>query len=178
MSEIQPDTCLSSESVYQGSLIDVRKDTVRLPNGKTTVREVVVHPEVVVMLPVLDDGRIVFVRQYRYAAGETLLEIPAGGIDQGETADHAARREMKEETGYDVGSLERMASFYSSPGFTTELMHLYLVTDLTPGTPTEENDLIEVECLSLEEAMQQLGSGQMRDAKTIAALSLYAARHS
>jgi ADP-ribose pyrophosphatase len=177
MPDIQPETRVQSETVYHGHLIDVHKDTLRLPNGKTTVREVILHPEVVAMLPILDDGRIVFVRQYRYAAGQTLLEIPAGGIDGGETAEQAARREMKEETGYDVGALEHMASFYSSPGFTNELMHLFTVTDLTAGTPTEENDQIEIECLDLEDALQRIGSGEMRDAKTVAALTLYAAQH-
>lgn len=173
MSEIQPEEVLQSRTAFAGKLIDLRVDTVRLPNGRETDREVVVHPEVVAMLPVLDDGRLVLVRQYREAVGQVLLEAPAGGIDGNETPEEAARREMKEETGYDVGSLDLLSSFYSSPGFLTEKMHLFLVRDLTPGTPTEENDQIEVVLMTPEEAWEAVGRGEIADAKTILALALY-----
>lgn len=176
MSEIQPDELLQREKVYQGKLIDLRKDTVRLPNGKEAEREVVVHPEVVAMLPVLGDGRIVLVRQYREAVGQILLEIPAGGIDEGETPEQAVRREMKEETGYDVGSMEHLASFYSSPGFTTEKMHLYRLRDLTPGTATEENDQIEVVLMPPDGAWDAVSRGEIADAKSILALALHRGR--
>lgn len=173
MSEIEPDQVLHSETVYQGALIDLRKDTVRLPNGKEAEREVVVHPEVVTMLPVLEDGRLVLVRQYREAVGQVLLEVPAGGIDDGECPEQAVRREMKEETGFDVGSLEHLATFYSSPGFTTEKMHLYRLRDLTPGKATEENDQIEVVLMSPDDAWKAVSSGEMADAKSILALALH-----
>lgn len=173
MADIQVEEILQSETVYEGKLIDLRKDTVRLPNGKTAAREVVVHPEVIAVLPVLGDGRLVLVRQYREAVGRVLLEVPAGGIDGDETPEEAVRREMVEETGYHVGSMEQITSFYTSPGFTTELMHLFVARDLQPGTPTEENDEIEVVLLSLEEAMEQVTGGQMADAKSILALALY-----
>lgn len=173
MSDIQPDDVLHSKTVYQGKLIDLRVDTVQLPDGKEAQREVVVHPEVVAMLPVLEDGRLVLVRQYREAVGRTLLEIPAGGIDDGETPEQAVRREMKEETGYGVGSLEKLAAFYSSPGFTTEKMHLYRLHDLTPGKATEENDQIEVVSMTPEDAWNAVASGDMADAKSILALALH-----
>src|SRR5205085_1844640 len=126
-----------------------------------------VHAEVIAVLPVLDDGHLVMVRQFRKAAERVLLELPAGGIDQGESAEDAVRREMEEETGYRIGSLRHLASFFTSPGFTTELMHLYEATDLQPGEPTEETDQIEVVPLRAEEALQRLGSGELADAKTI-----------
>jgi ADP-ribose pyrophosphatase len=173
VTEIQPEEVLHSKTAFQGKLIDLRVDTVRLPNGKETDREVVVHPEVVAMLPVLEDGRLVLVRQFREAVGRTLLEAPAGGIDGDETPEEAARREMKEETGYDVGSLDLVSTFYTSPGFLTEKMYLFLVRDLAPGTPTEENDQLEVVLMTPEEAWEAVERGEMADAKSILALALY-----
>jgi ADP-ribose pyrophosphatase len=177
MTEIRAEEVLGRETVFAGKLITVRKDTVRLPNGKTTEREVVEHAEVAVIIPVLDDGRLVLVRQYREAVGKALLEIPAGGVDEGESAEEAARREMVEETGYRVGRLDRLCSFYSSPGFCTELMHLYVARGLEPGEPTEENDELEVVLLTQEDAMQRLQRGEIQDAKTVAALGVYGRPH-
>jgi ADP-ribose pyrophosphatase len=174
MPNIEPEPTVSSETAFSGKLIEVRKDIVRLPDGKTTTREIVVHAEVIAVLPLLDDGRLVMVRQFRKAAERVLLELPAGGIDEGESAEDAVRREMEEETGYRVGSLRHLASFYTSPGFTTELMHLYEATDLESGEPTEETDQIEVVPLRVEETLQQLGSGELADAKTILGLLWYA----
>ncbi|HZU13268.1 MAG TPA: NUDIX hydrolase [Chloroflexota bacterium] len=173
MSPIEPVQILSEETIYQGSLIDLKRERVRLPNGKETTREVVVHPQVVVMIPVLDDGRLLLIRQYRDAIRKETLEVPAGGIDDGETPEQAVRREMKEETGYSVGSLQAMTSFYSSPGFTTELMHLFLCQGLQPGTPTEPDDQIEPALLSLDEVMSRVWDGTIVDAKTILSLALY-----
>ncbi len=173
MPTIQPEDTIESETVFSGNLIKVRKDTVRLFEDKTTVREIVEHSEVIAVLPVLDDGRIVLVRQFRKAAEEILLEIPAGGVDEGETPEDAVRREMVEETGYRVGRLKKLFSFYTSPGFTTELMHLYEGSDLQPGTPTEETDAIEVVLMTPQEALQQVRSTAAADAKTLIAL-LYA----
>lgn len=174
MVDIKPEPTVTSETVFSGKLIDVRKDTVRLPIGRTTTREIVVHPEVVGIIPVLDDGRLVFVRQYRKAAERILLEVPAGGVDSGETPEDAVRREMVEETGYRVGSTELLTSFFTSPGFTTEYMHLYAARGLQSGAPTEETDQLEVLLLSLDEAMDRLHSGEIADAKTIIALLFYA----
>ena len=168
--DIQPEETVRSEEVFRGKLITVRKDTVRLPGGKTTEREIVVHPDVVAILPVLDDGRIVLVRQFRKATERVLLEAPAGGIDGDETPEEAVRREMIEETGYRVGSLELLYTFYTSPGFTTEKMYLYRATGLEPGKATEETDQIEVVCLTKEEAEEAIRSGQIADAKSILAV--------
>jgi ADP-ribose pyrophosphatase len=173
MPEIQPEPTVKSETVFSGHLIDLRKDTVRLPSGKTTEREIVVHPQVIAVIPVLDNGNLVFVRQYRKAADRILLEVPAGGIDGDETPEDAVKREMVEETGYRVGQARRLTGFFTSPGFTTEYMHLFLATDLQPGQPTEPTDQIEVVELSRDEAMKRLEDGEMADAKTILALLYY-----
>ena len=173
MSRIQPEVTVASHVAFDGRLITVRKETVRLPDGRTAERDIVVHPDVVAVLPILADGRVVLVRQYRKAVERTLLEIPAGGVESGEGAEDAVRREMTEETGYRVGSMELLTSFYTSPGFTTELMHLYRAWDLAPGTPTEATDQIEVVLLPLQEARAQIGN-EIQDAKTILALLGYA----
>jgi ADP-ribose pyrophosphatase len=170
MGEIVAEQTLDSDTVFEGKLVTVKRLKVRLPDGGSTEREIVEHPEVVAVIPRLDDGRIVMVRQYRKAAERVLLEVPAGGIDAGETAAEAVRREMLEETGYKVGSIRHLTSFYTSPGFTTELMHLYEATDLEAGEATEETDRIEVVLLTPDEATAQL-AGTVPDAKTLLALA-------
>ena len=176
MPDIEPEPTLSSETVFSGNLIEVRKVTVRLPSGKATTREIVVHPEVIAVVPVRDDGKLLLVRQYRKPAERIMLEVPAGGVDSGESAEEAVRREMLEETGYRVGSAELLTSFYTSPGYTTELMHLFLATKLEAGQPTEETDQIEVVPLTLAEALGRIETGEMADAKSILALLMYARR--
>jgi ADP-ribose pyrophosphatase len=173
MPDIATEPTLTSETVFDGKLIDVRKDTVRLPNGKSTVREIVVHAETIAVVPILDDGRLVLVRQYRKAADRVLLEIPAGGIDEGESREEATRREMVEETGYGVGSLQHLTSFFTSPGFTTEYMHLFEARQLQPGEATEQTDQIEVVILSREEAIDCIKTGEIMDAKTILGLMFH-----
>lgn len=170
MSEIQPEPTVRSETAFKGNLLTVRREDVQLPNGKTTVREIVDHSDVIAVLPVLDDGQIVLVRQFRKSAERVLLELPAGGIDGDESPEEAVRREMEEETGYAVESLEHLCSFYTSPGYTTEFMHLYRATGLKPGKATEETDQIEVIILPLEEALTRI-NGEVSDAKSI--LGLY-----
>ncbi|GAC1333560.1 MAG: NUDIX hydrolase [Chloroflexota bacterium] len=176
MAPIQPEVTISSETVFSGNLIDVRKDRVRLHDDRETTREIVVHPDVIAVVPVLPDGRLVLVRQFRISAKRVLLEIPAGGIDEGETPEEAAKREMVEETGYRVSNLQKLSGFFTSPGYTIEYMHLFLATDLQPGTPTEATDEIEVVEMSLDDALQRLTGGEMADAKTQLGLLLYA-RH-
>jgi ADP-ribose pyrophosphatase len=175
MTPIEPEETLSREVVFSGRLIQVCKETVRLPSGDVTTREIVVHPEVVAVLATLDDGRLVLVRQYRKAAGRILLEIPAGGVDDGETPDEAVRREMIEETGYRVGRAEHICSFYTSPGFTTEKMHLFRAFDLVPGESTEDTDQIEVVLMTPADAASCVGN-EIQDAKTILAILGFALR--
>jgi ADP-ribose pyrophosphatase len=172
MPDNESEQTVDTELAYAGRLVTVRRETVRLPDGSATTREIVVHPDGVAMLPLLADGRILLERQYRKAVDRVLLEIPAGVIDPGETPENAAHREMKEETGYTVGTLRLLTSFHTSPGFTTELMHLYEATDLEPGEPTEEQDRIEVVALSIADARQRWRDGEIADAKTILGLLL------
>lgn len=170
MADTHHEATIASHVVYEGKLVRVKSVQVQLAGGRTAVREVVEHPEVVAILPRLGDGRIVMVRQYRKAVEGLLLEVPAGGIERGETHEEAVKREMAEETGYQVGSIRHLASFYTSPGFTTELMHLYEAAVLEEGKATEDTDQIEVVLLTPDEARSALSETQA-DAKTLLALT-------
>lgn len=169
MTSQEPEPTVSSEKVFSGSLITVRKEMVRTSRGKMAERDIVEHGDTIAVLPVLDDGRVLFVRQFRKPVGEDLLEVPAGGVDRGETPEEAAHREMEEETGYRVGTLEKLCSFYLSPGYTTEYMHLFRATNLTVGERTGD-DPIRTEPISPDEARGYLRAGHICDAKTIIAM--------
>jgi ADP-ribose pyrophosphatase len=166
---------LSSETVFEGRVIGLRVDAVRLPNGRSGVREVVEHDESVVIVPVTGDGEVLLVRQYRYPVGEAILEAPAGGVDAGETPHECARRELREETGYDAGTLQSLGWFWVSPGFCTEKMHAFLAADLThsPLEP-DEDEAIETVALPARQAVERARSGDLHDSKTIAALLMAA----
>ncbi len=165
---------LRSERVFDGRLLKLRVDRVALPSGRETTREVVEHPGAVAIVPLLDDGRAVLVRQYRHAVGRALLEIPAGTLDQpGESVEDAAARELAEETGYTAARLERLAAFYPAPGFATEHMTLFLATGLTAGDQgVMEDEEITVEFVPLDEVPERLARGDFSDAKTRAGLLL------
>src|ERR1700675_1941460 len=128
---IEPEIGLSIETVYDGRLIKVVKEKVRIANGNERSREIVIHPGAVAMVVVDGDGKLIMVRQYRRAPDRVLLEIPAGTRGKGEDAEACARREVQEETGYAAGRVERLGGFYSAPGFCTEFLDCYLLTDLT-----------------------------------------------
>ena len=163
---------LRSERVFDGRLLKLRVDRVALPSGRETTREVVEHPGAVAIVPLLDDGRAVLVRQYRHAVGRALLEIPAGTLDQpGESAEDAAARELAEETGYTAARLERLAAFYPAPGFATEHMTLFLATGLTEGDQgMMEDEEITVETVELDAVPDLIARGELRDAKTLVGL--------
>ena len=163
---------LGSERVFAGKLLTVRVDRVALPGGRETAREIVEHPGAVGIVPLLPDGRVVLVRQYRHAVGRALLEIPAGTRDQpGESAEAAAARELAEETGYRAASLTRLAAFYTAPGFCTEELTLFLATGLTAGAPAAMDDeAIAVETVALDAVPALLARGEIADAKTIVGL--------
>ncbi|MFO7245266.1 MAG: NUDIX hydrolase [Thermaerobacter sp.] len=164
---------VSSRRVMRGRVFSVRRDVVRLPDGRHVRREVVEHPGAVVVAPLLDDGRILFVRQYRYAAGRHLVELPAGTLEPGEDPAATAARELQEECGCRAGRLEPLGTFYSAPGFCTELLHAYAALDLVPAAaePDPDED-IEVVVMSLQEALQQAAGGGLQDAKSLAVLLL------
>lgn len=164
---------ISSEVVFAGRVLTVRHDTVRLPDGREASREVVAHPGAVAVVPVTETGEVVLVRQFRYPVGKALLEVPAGKLDKGERPEDCARRELEEETGLRAGRLEHLASFYTAPGFTDEIMHLYVARELTPTAQnTDSDEFLEIERYTPAAAKAMVGTGEIVDAKTIVGLLL------
>jgi len=162
---------LKSRTVFKGRLISVKVDQVTEPGDVRATREVVCHPGSVVVLPRLSDGRLVLVRQFRYAAGQTLWELVAGGIERGETPREAARRELMEETGYRSTHLTPLFDFFPSPGILTEKMHLVEATGLTPAKARPEADeRIRVGRFTLRQIRGMLRSGKIKDGKTLVGL--------
>jgi ADP-ribose pyrophosphatase len=163
---------LSSELVYRGRAVSIRKVAVEMPTGRRSSRVIIEHPGSVAVVPLLDDGRLVLIRQFRLAAGGVIWEIPAGHIERGEDPEACARRELEEETGYRAGSVERLFEAYTSPGSSTELMRFFLATGLEKSEQrTEEDEIIGVEPVNVEEAVRMIASNEIRDAKSIAAIS-------
>lgn len=168
---------LSSEMLYQGKILNLRRDKVLAVGEVETYREIVEHLGGVTLAAITDEGKMVMVRQYRKAANKVVLEAPAGKMEAGEDPMLTALRELKEETGYTAGRLEYLTSFYSSIGYSEEVLHLYLATDLTPGeTDFDDTEAIEIEELDLEELRQMVLSGDIEDGKTIAAILIAAAK--
>jgi len=162
---------LQSERVYCGKVLDVKVDRVIEPGGVKATREVVCHSGSVVVLPRLADGRVLLVRQFRYAVGQSLWELVAGGIEPGETPQQAARRELIEESGYRAGAVRPLFTFYPSPGFLTEEMHLIEARRLARTTARPEADeLIEVGRFSVQELFRKLRAKEIRDGKTLVGL--------
>jgi len=153
----------------------MRVDSVVKPNGKKTTREVVEHVDCVVILPIDSKGNVLLVRQFRHAVGKELLELPAGSIDPGETPEQAAVRELREETGYKPGKLERLGGFYAAPGYCTEYLHFFRATQFEKSPLTaEDTDEIEVVPISPADVPGLVASGQICDAKTIAGFRMAA----
>lgn len=149
---------------------------MELAGGYVTHREVVVHPGAVAIAPVDDAGNLVLVRQYRYPVLEELVEVPAGKLEKGEDPLGTARRELAEETGLTADTMQPMAVFYTTPGFCDEKMHLFLATGLHPAATADihpdADEVIQVDCVPLDEAVQMCADGRIRDAKTISAVFL------
>lgn len=167
---------LSSQSIYNGRILNLRLDEVELPNGNRTKREVVEYAGAVAVVALNSREEVLMVRQFRYAVGEEIMEIPAGKMEPGEDPESTARRELSEETGYEAASWRRLTSFYSTPGFTTEKLYLYLALDLKyTGQHTDEDEFVQVESIPLEKALYMIESEEIKDAKTI--VGLLAAKH-
>ena len=162
---------VSSRLIYDGRVVKLRVDTVRLPSGQTAQREIVEHRGAVAMVALDVDGNVLLVRQYRKPAERFLLEIPAGTLDPGEAPEACARRELVEETGHEPGRLVPLAGFYSSPGFCTEYLHVYLATDLRParGHPDVDEE-IQLVRLPVAECLRLVRAGDICDAKSIVGL--------
>jgi len=164
---------LRSERIYRGRALNLRVDTIQMLSGRTTTREVVEHGGSVAIVAIDADDNVLLVRQFREPVGEVLLEIPAGGIDPHEEPDACAQRELREETGYCAERMERLGGFYSSPGFCTEYMHLFLATKLCPSPlVAADTEAIELVRVPLNEVRGLITSGEICDAKTIAGLLL------
>ncbi len=173
MDEDLKEVFVSSERIYEGKVVNMRRDHVLLPNGKPATREIVEHPGAVAVVPVLPDGRILMVRQFRHPVGVVLLEIPAGKLTPGEDPDECARRELEEETGYQAGRLERKASIFTGPGFTDEVIHIYIAGDLVKTTVNpDEDEFLAIVAWEPQQIRQMIRNGQICDSKTIAGIYL------
>jgi ADP-ribose pyrophosphatase len=163
--------------IYAGRIVTLRLKYLPQPDGRRHLREIVEHAPGAAVVAVDDDGQVVLVRQPRPAVGARLLELPAGLLDPGEEPIDCARRELAEETGYSATRLEPLVTFYTSPGFSTELIHLFVATGLSAGAVAhDEEEEIELVRLPLEEAIHQVMASELSDAKTIAGLLAYARR--
>ncbi|MFQ5944314.1 MAG: NUDIX hydrolase [Anaerolineales bacterium] len=164
---------LSSEIVFEGKVFDVRVDQVRLAGDRETRIDIVIHSGAVTFIPIDQDGTIWFVRQYRHATGDYLLELPAGTLEPGEDPALTAARESREEIGMAPSHMKAIGGFYLAPGYSNEYMHVFIATGLEPDARMPDPDeIIEIEKLSVPEVVGQLHSGGFQDAKTLAALQL------
>ena len=168
---------IKKETIYEGKIPNLRCDIVQAVGGEAT-REVIEHNGAVAMVALTADGKVIMEKQYRYPMRKVILEIPAGKIDKGETdPDEAAVRELKEETGYTAGRMEKLGKIYPSVGYSEEGINLYLCRDLVPGeTDMDEDEAIEIEEYDFDEACRMAESGEIRDAKTVCALLMARAR--
>ena len=173
------ETVVGSRTVYRGHYLEVRVDEILTPDGRRASRDIVGHPGAVAIVALDGEDRVLLVRQFRLAAGRTLLEIPAGTLDRGEDGtledpDLAARRELEEETGFRAGSWEHLGAFWTAPGFATELMHLYLARELAPADGArlgpDEDERLELEHVPWRQAVAMAVAGEIADAKSIVGL--------
>ena len=172
---IYEEKTVKSDMLYEGRILNLRIDTVELPDRKYSKREIVEHDRAVCIIPVIDD-KIIFIRQYRIAVDSVLLELPAGLIESNEEPREAALREMEEEINYTTSNLEYLFDGYSSPGFTDEKTSFFLAKDLIEkkGQP-DEDEFLEVDSYTLKEAIEMIDRGEIIDSKTIIGI-LYASR--
>jgi len=167
----------TQKRIFEGKIINLRVDTLAHPHGLTTEREIGEHKGGAVIAALPSAGSIILVKQYRYSVDEELIELPAGRIESGEEPLAAARRELREETGYRAFHWQELARFYSAPGFCTELLHLWQATELEfVGKRLDEDEATDVMVLALDEAWNLVVNGKVRDAKTVAALGLLSTR--
>ena len=162
---------LKTLTSYHGVIVNVRLDEARLPDGSTAKREVVEHPGGVTVLPLEADGTVWCVRQYRYPFSRTLLEVPAGKLEPGEAPELAAARELSEETGLTAGRLQYLGANYTSPGYSEEVLHIYLALGLHPGDcHPDQDEFLNVEKIPLKELSRMVMDGEIDDGKTIVAV--------
>ncbi len=161
---------LHTEHIFQGKVISLQVDQVKLPNGQTSTREIVKHPGAVAIIALKDD-KLIVVEQYRKALEKNQIEIPAGKLDPGEEPAVAAMRELEEETGYRSDVMKKICSFYTSPGFANEILHVYLAENLVQGeVHLDEDEFLHCYAITLEQAEQYISEARISDAKTIFAV--------
>ncbi len=165
---------MKSERIYDGKILNLRVDTVELPDKKYSKREIVEHPGAVAIVAINEKNEMIIIRQYRKAIDKVLLEIPAGKLELNEEPIESAKRELKEETGYIADKIEYVMEFYTSPGFSNEKIYLFLAQGLTEGEQElEVGEYIDVEKYSLDELMKMIKLGEIVDSKTIVGISYY-----
>jgi ADP-ribose pyrophosphatase len=164
---------INRNTIYHGRAFNVRRDEVRMQNQNTVYLDIIEHIGAVTILPLDNDGRILFIRQYRHATGKELLELPAGTLDPAELPENCALREIREETGYAAGKLIKIGEFFLAPGYSTEYMHVYLASDLRPDPlPGDEDEFISLEPIPIRQAYDMALNGELQDGKSLAALLL------
>lgn len=160
---------ISSERIYEGKIINLKVDEVNLPNGRTSKRELIEHPGAVAILAITAEKKIIMVEQYRKALERSIIEVPAGKLEKGETPETTAMRELEEETGYTADSLQLIQSFSTSPGFADEVVHLFFAEGLRKsesGAVTDDDEFVELMEVTVEEAEQMMRDNRIYDAKT------------
>lgn len=168
---------ISSRRIYTGRVVSLDIDTVRFPNGTTGELEMIRHSGASAIVPILEtpgeENQVLLIRQYRYAAGGFLYEVPAGRLEPGEAPETCALRELKEETGYSAATLSRLTTIFTTPGFTDERIHLFIARGLTPGeSALEADEILDVHPMTFSRVMEMIETGAITDGKTIIALLL------
>jgi ADP-ribose pyrophosphatase len=164
-----------SDKIFSGKVFDIQVDEIEYDSGNGGVREIVFHPGGAVALPVTAEGKIILVKQFRYPLQVTVLELPAGKLDEGEDPEICAVRELEEETGFKAGRVSKLGAIYTSPGFCSEILHIYLAEDLTKGSHNREEGEVDMEVLkfSIDEIEDKIRSGEIVDSKTICGIHYY-----
>ena len=167
------ETTVDSKLVFEGKILNLKVDTVNLPNGRQAVREVVVHPGAVAVVAVTDADELVLIKQFRYPVGQVIWEIPAGKLEKGEDPLSCAQRELAEETGHGAEQWKHLSTFFTTPGFSDEIMYVYLASGLHTDKQTADDDeFIEPHYISFAEALRMISDGEIKDAKSIAGILL------
>jgi len=162
---------ISSQQIYDGRILKLRVDTVRLPSGRVTKREIVEHEDCIAIVAIDGDDNVLLVKQFRKAVEKEVLEIPAGGIEPGEEPVAAVKRELREETGFLPQRVERIGGFYSAPGYSSEFLHLFVASELTPEKLlAEDTESIKVERVPISQILELIRTGVISDAKSVAGL--------